>query len=86
MSMADTTKVVSERELEIAFLGTNFGGADHRKLIEIGVLKKAAGYGCGHTLTKIMIGLNLIGTRGNVLKRGRELLGAAYHELMLNGG
>lgn len=84
--MADTTKVVSERELEVAFLGTNFGGADHRQLIEIGVLKKAAGCHCGHTLTRIMINLKLIGTRGNVLKRGRELLRTAYHELMLNGG
>ncbi|MFY2599417.1 hypothetical protein ACOTHJ_21415 [Achromobacter xylosoxidans] len=84
--MADTTKVVSEHDLEIAFLGTNFGGADHRKLIEIGVLKKACGYCCGHTLTQIMIRLKLIGTRGNLLKRGRELLRAAYDELMLNGG
>ncbi|CUJ42176.1 hypothetical protein ACOTC8_30030 [Achromobacter xylosoxidans] len=84
--MADTTKVVSEHDLEIAFLGTNFGAADHRKLIEIGVLKKACGYYCGHTLTQIMIRLKLIGTRGNVLKRGRELLRAAYYELMLNGG
>lgn len=84
--MADTTKVVSEHDLEIAFLGTNFGGADHRKLIEVGVLKKACGYCCGHTLTQIMIRLKLIGTRGNLLKRGRELLRAAYDELMLNGG
>ncbi|CAB3681298.1 hypothetical protein [Achromobacter kerstersii] len=84
--MADTTHVVSERDLEVAFLGTNFGGADHRKLIEIGVLKKACGSHCGHTLTQIMIGLKLTGANGAVLKRGRELLRAAYHELMLNGG
>lgn len=84
--MADTTHVVSERELEIAFLGTNFGGADHRKLIEVGVLKKACGYHCGHTLATIMIRMQLVGTNGTVLKRGRELLRAAYHELMLNGG
>ncbi|WP_454674874.1 hypothetical protein [Achromobacter pestifer] len=84
--MADTTHVVSERELEVAFLGTNFGGADHRKLIEIGAFKKACGFQCGHTLTQIMIGLKLINANGTLLKRGRELLRAAYHELMLNGG
>lgn len=84
--MADTTEVVSERELQVAFLGTNFGGADHRKLIEIGVLKTACGYCSGHTLTQIMIGLKLIGTNRTVLKRGRNLMRVAYSELMRNGG
>jgi len=84
--MGDTTHVVSERELEVAFLGTNFGGADHRKLIEVGVLKKACGSHCGHTLTQIMIELKLTGANGAVLKRGRNLMRAAYHELMRNGG
>ncbi|RIJ02178.1 hypothetical protein DXK93_18520 [Achromobacter sp. K91] len=84
--MTDTAKVVSEKELETAFHGTNFGGADHRKLIEIGVLKAACGYCSGHTLTQIMIGLKLIGANHNVLKRGRDLMRVAYHELMLNGG
>lgn len=84
--MADTTHVVSERELGVAFLGTNFGGADHRKLIEVGVLKKACGYSCGHTLTQIMIGLKLTGANGAVLKRGRKLMRVAYHEHMINGG
>ena len=84
--MADTSHVVSAAELRTAFLGTDFGGADHRKLIEIGVLKTACGYGSGHTLTQIMIGLKLIGSNATVLKRGRDLMRAAYHELMLNGG
>ncbi|WP_338881496.1 hypothetical protein WHX56_13925 [Achromobacter veterisilvae] len=84
--MADTTKVVSEQDLIVAFAGTDFGGADHRKLIEIGVLKKAAGYCCGHTLTRIMIYMDLINEKGALKRRGRELLRAAYHELMLNGG
>lgn len=83
---SSTIHIVSESELASAFNGTDFGGADHRKLIEVGVLKKAVGYSCGHTLTEIMIGLGLISRKGVLLRRGRDLLRAAFDELMRNGG
>lgn len=83
---ASTIHIVSESDLASAFSGTDFGGADHRQLIEVGVLKKAAGYCCGHTLTEVMIGLGLINRKGGLLKRGVKLLRAAFDPLMRNGG
>ena len=49
-----STSVIPDLELEDTFKGTDFGGADHRKLLETSVLKKAMGYHCGHTITTIM--------------------------------
>lgn len=78
--------VISDEELEIAFLGTNFGPVDHRKLLEASVLKKAAGYYCGHTITQIMQRMKLIGANDTVLVRGRKVLQGAYAHLMRDGG
>lgn len=78
--------VIPEYELEAAFKGTDFGGADHRKLLEVGVLKKAMGYYCGHTLTTIMQEMGLIGVSGQVLNKGRMVLRETYGHLVRDGG
>ena len=35
---------ITDDEIAAAFDGTNFGGADHRRLLEQGVLKRLTGY------------------------------------------
>lgn len=88
MPMQKSEDIVTPRELEVAFLGTNFGGTDHRQLLHASVLKKAVGYHCGHTITRVMQKLRLIGKNGNLLKRGRMLLrtDADMHKYMLRSG
>lgn len=83
--MSDSSKVISEKELERAFAGTNFGTTDHREILHTAMLKKACGYHCGHTITEIMKELRLIGHKGALLKRGIEFLRASYHKQMLDG-
>jgi hypothetical protein len=78
--------VIPDYELEDAFNGTDFGGLDHRKLLESSVLKKAMGYHCGHTITTIMQGMGLTNADGKVLRRGQMLLREAYDHLVRNGG
>jgi hypothetical protein len=77
---------VTDAEIVAAFGGTDFGGMSHRKLLEIGVLKRLVGYSCGHTLTRIMCELGLITKKETVTVKGKQFARAAYHELMLNGG
>lgn len=77
---------IPEQELEDNFRGTNFGGLDHRKLLESSVLKKAMGYHCGHTITTIMQEMGLINADGKVLRRGQMVLREAYGHLTINGG
>lgn len=81
-----TKGVIPENELEEVFRGTDFGGADHRKLLETSVLKKAMGYHCGHTITTIMQDMGLTNADGKVLRRGQMLLRDAYGHLTRYGG
>lgn len=86
--MRSSEDIVSEHELEIAFLGTDFGGADHRTLLCASVLKKVMGYHCGWTITRIMEQMRLVSPTGNILKRGRDLLRTSteLHEFLLKSG
>ncbi len=84
--MTKIALVITDEELKKAFKGTNFGGADHRQLLNASVMKKAMGYRCGHTITCIMRDIKLIGKGGAPIKRGRHLLREAYAELCLRGG
>lgn len=81
----DTSKVIGPAELEQAFKGTNFGTDDFRSLLNVAILKKAAHYHCGHTITVIMQNMRLIGKNGRLRKRGIELLRAAYDSDMRGG-
>lgn len=84
-SGGETAVVVSDREVAVAFDGTNFGSSDHRRLLHVAVLKKACGHHCGHTITQIMLKLGLIGATGLPTKKGRRFLALAYHDFMIGG-
>jgi len=71
---------VPDAEIEWEFEGTNFGSINHRKVLEQGVLQCLADYSCGHTLTQIMLRLQLIGKSGRVTKKGRKFLFSAFHD------
>ena len=81
----DSSEIVSEAELQMAFAGANFGTSEHRHLLHQAVLKKACGYHCGHTITTIMRELRLIGVAGLPTKKGRRLIGIAFYEQMVKG-
>ena len=71
---------VTDDEVARAFAGTNFGTANHRKLLVQGVLKRVAGYHSGHTLKTIMQHLGLTTPANGVSKKGREFLFAAFYD------
>ena len=71
---------ITDDEIAAAFNGTNFGGADHRKLLEQGVLKQLTGYHCGHTLTMIMRRLGLTTEKDNVTKKGKVFAMGAFYQ------
>ena len=78
--------IVTDKQIQDAFLNTNFGRSDHRKLLEASVLKKLVDYHCGHTITRIMEELQLIGKTGKVTMKGKKFIRQAYHQEMLNSG
>lgn len=72
---------ITDAEIDAAFEGTNFGGANRRKLLEQGVLKRLTGYHCGHTLTMILRGLGLTTVNDTVTKKGKRFaIGAFYSQ------
>lgn len=62
---------VTDDEIEREFRGTNFGGANHREVLSLGVLKKALGYHCGWTATNIMLRMGLTKEAGTLTDRGK---------------
>jgi hypothetical protein len=58
--MSIVYKVVTDEEIDVAFLGTNFGTTNYREILNISLLKRFMDYHCGHTITTIMIELGLI--------------------------
>ncbi len=74
------TELISDDEIKDVFEGTNFGNRDPRKLLEQGVLKNIAHYRSGHTLTMIMKWLGLLTEKGNVTKKGRRFVFAAFKD------
>lgn len=64
-------KDVTDEEIEQAFLGTDFGGTDHREVLSLSVLKKALGYHCGWTVTDIMLRMGLTKEDGTLTDRGK---------------
>lgn len=72
--------VVSDDEIKRAFEGTNFGEVDHRKHLEQSVLKRLVEYGCGYTITRIMLRLGLINEREQVTEKGRRFLFSSFQD------
>jgi|JI10StandDraft_1071094.scaffolds.fasta_scaffold729987_1 hypothetical protein len=76
---------ITDTEIAAAFEGTNFGGANHRRLLEQGVLKRLTGYHCGHTLTMIMRDLGLTTEKDNATKKGKLFAMGAFYQLARTG-
>lgn len=85
-AMVEPTSNVSDEQLVAAFANTNFGVADHRRLLQASVFKKLVGYYCGHTITTIMEKLGLIGKNGRPTKKGRAFVAHAYSDEMKCSG
>lgn len=79
-------EIITDKEIENAFKGTNFGHTRYRELLEASVFKKLVGYHCGHTVTCIMQELGLIGKTGKPTKKGIQLVRAAYNDLLKVSG
>jgi len=71
--------IVSDHDIQIAFLGTNFGRTDYRNLLASSVMKKAVGYHCGHTISRIMEVMLLVDTKGKLTQKGRDFLYKHYN-------
>lgn len=79
-------QIITDDQIEKAFLNTNFGDMDRRVMLTQGILKTIAGYKTGgHTLTNIMKNLGLISDKGTVLKKGKMLLFKAFYKSELAG-
>lgn len=78
----DESLIVSDEEVERAFLGTNFGSDDFRSILNQAVLKKMMHYHCGHTITVIMKDLKLIGKTEKPTLKGINLVRVAYGDLV----
>jgi hypothetical protein len=82
----DSQEVLTDAEIEAAFVNTNFGHTQYRDLLAASVFKKLVGYHCGHTITVIMQELHLIGKTGIVTKRGKRFVSLAYNHSMICSG
>lgn len=71
---------VTDAEIDAAFELAATGGADRRKMLEQGVLKRLAGQHCGLTLTRIMQCLGLTAANGNVTRKGQAFCLAAFSD------
>ena len=72
---------ITDEVIADAFGGANFGRTDYREFLGYSVLKKACGWHCGHTITTIMVGLNLITPEPHKLtKLGRMFLSDSYDD------
>lgn len=63
---------VTDADIASAFESKDFGRSDHKRELAMGVLKMALRYHCGHTLTQIMMSLELITKTGRVTEKGRR--------------
>ena len=73
--MYEPEKMVSDKELELVFMGTNFGTADKRKLVGECVWKVACGFMDGSTIKQICRELKLLNRKSDTLtKKGKRYL------------
>jgi hypothetical protein len=70
--MKDKKYELTDKQINKSFEGTNFGGADRRTLLAMGVLKRVAGYKDGSTLTAIMKELELTTGLDNPTMKGKR--------------
>lgn len=75
--------LVTDDDVELAFLHTNFGHTDFRGLLAQGCIKSLAGWHQGHTLTTILHDLSLINWNRDkdtikVTDKGRHYIWLAF--------
>ena len=63
---------VTDADIARAFESKDFGRSDLKRELAMGVLKMALRYHCGHTITQIMMSLELIKHSGRVTEKGRR--------------
>ena len=75
MGSESTREMVTDKEIESAFKGTDFGSEKPDEIIKWGLLKTASGYTPGHTAKAILQELRLLSFSGHHLtNRGRYCL------------
>jgi Lar family restriction alleviation protein len=77
---------LSTEQISAAFENTSFGTNDYRTLLAEGVLKRIAGYHCGHTLTQIMMELGLTTSQNSATKRGKRFCCEHFYRRMRKEG
>lgn len=80
-------KIVTDEEIDLAFLNTSFGDIVRRDYLAMSLLKACVGYHCGYTITTIMSELGLINggvqnpsisAKGKKFLRGNEKLSKLF--------
>lgn len=81
-------EVLSDAEINAAFMCTNFGNFNitKRRFLAVSILKQLVNYHCGHTITTIMKHLGLIGRTGVVTKLGKRFVAQELNDLMIISG
>lgn len=73
-------EIVTDEEMQKAFANANFGNVPHREMLKYAVLKCAARFHNGFTITLITEELGLRGKNGQLTKKGGRYLYAAWHD------
>lgn len=71
-------EVITDEEIERIHANANFGSMPKREVVNLGVLKVAAGFRMGHTATQICSEHGLITKGYRLTKKGRHYLWAVY--------
>ena len=70
----ELNKIISNKEVDEVFEGTNFGSRNPRQMLKEGLLKRACGYYTGHTIKCIMIDLELTNKKQDLTRKGMDYL------------
>jgi len=73
-------QLVTDKQLNKAFQGTNFGKRTPRELIRNGILKHTCGYYTGHTIECVLKEIGLLTEKGKPTKIGKEYLYLAFED------
>jgi hypothetical protein len=71
-------EIITDEEIEIVHANAVFGDMPKREVVNLGVLKVAAGFRMGSTATQICSEHGLITKGYSLTKKGRQYLWAVY--------
>ena len=79
--MDSVDQIISDKAIDAAFEGTNFGSPTPREIVANSLLKCAVGYYTGHTAKCILIELGLVyKSKWALTKLGQHYLWSAYSQ------